>query len=128
LCFFGLDVHADVVGNAYLVAYTKEELHVLAGPEFGDLQGCLLIIVKALHGLWTSGARWHECFADTAMDMDMDFYPWKANPDVWMKASGTLYDFGCAYVDDLACITAYPFLFFQEVRGYCYTSSRQLRR
>jgi hypothetical protein len=112
LCMFlgelnGLDVDAADVGNAYLMAYTKEKLYIIADPEFGDPQGCLLIIVKALYGLWTSEARWHEFFADTLMDMD--FYPCKAHPDVWMKASG----FVCVYVDDLACTMAYPSLFFQ---------------
>jgi hypothetical protein len=123
LCMFlgelnGLDVDAADVGNAYLMAYTKEKLFIIAGPEFGDLQGCLLIIVKALYGLRTSGARWHEFFADTLMDMG--FYPCKADPDVWMKDSGTHYEFVCVYVDDLACIMAYPHLFFQELRrrGY----------
>ena len=70
LCMFlgelnGLDVDAADVGNAYLVAYTKEKVFIIAGPEFGDLQGCLLIIVKALYRLWTSGARWHDFFAGT---------------------------------------------------------------
>ena len=52
--------------------------------------------------------------------MDMGFYPCKADPDVWMKDSGTHYEFVCVYVDDLACIMAYPHLFFQELRrrGY----------
>jgi hypothetical protein len=117
-CLNGLDVDAADVGNAYLMAYTKEKLFIIAGPEFGDLQGCLLIIVKALYGLRTSGARWHEFFADTLMDMGL--YPCKADPDVWMKDSGTHYEFVCVYVDDLACIMAYPHLFFQELRrrGY----------
>jgi hypothetical protein len=62
LCMFlgelnGLDVDAADVGNAYLMAYTKEKLFIIAGPKFGVLQGCLLIIVKALYGLRTSGAR-----------------------------------------------------------------------
>jgi hypothetical protein len=45
----GLDVNAADVGNAYLMAYTKEKLYIIAGPEFGDQQGCLLIIVLFGH-------------------------------------------------------------------------------
>ena len=53
LCMFlgelnGLDVDAADVGNAYLMAYTKEKLYIVAGPEFGEGQGCILVIVKAL--------------------------------------------------------------------------------
>ena len=44
-----------VVGNAYLEALTKEKLYIIAGPEFGELQGDILIIYKALYGKkdWT---------------------------------------------------------------------------
>jgi hypothetical protein len=115
----GLDVDAADVGNAYLMAYTKEKLYIIAGPGFGDRQGCWLVIVKALYGLWTSGARWHEFFADTLMDMN--FYPCKADPDVWMKEDcGTHYEFVCVYVDDLACVMSHPNLFFQELRSRGY--------
>jgi hypothetical protein len=119
LCMFlgelnGLDVDAADVGNAYLLmTYTKEKLYIIAGPEFGDRQGWLLIIVKAIYGLRTSGARWHEFFADTLMDMG--FYPCKADPDVWMKDCGTHYEFVCTCADNLTCIMACPRLFFQEL-------------
>ena len=43
------------VGNAFLEAYTDEKLCIIAGPEFKELQGHLLIMIKALY--WTrSGA------------------------------------------------------------------------
>ena len=56
------------IGNAYLEAYTKEKVYCIAGPEFGDLAGHTLVIVKALYGLRTSGARYHERFADTGYE------------------------------------------------------------
>ena len=48
------------VGNVYLEALTKERLYIVAGPKFGDLEGCFFIVQKALYGLSTSGARWAE--------------------------------------------------------------------
>ncbi len=84
----GLDVHAADMGNAYLEAFTKELVYIIAGPEFGDRQGNVLIIVKALYyGLCTSGARFHEKFSDTLKDEA--FTPSFADPDVWMKPCGT---------------------------------------
>jgi hypothetical protein len=50
--------------TTYLEAFTMERNYIVAGPEFGQLEGHYLIIVKALYGLRTSGLRWHECFAD----------------------------------------------------------------
>src|SRR5210317_1397723 len=46
------------IGNAYLEAYTDEKVYIIAGPEFGDREGHVLIISKALYGLKTSSVRW----------------------------------------------------------------------
>jgi hypothetical protein len=60
----GLDLWATNIGNAYLEVFTMERNYIVAGPEFGQLEGHYLIIVKALYGLRTSGLRWHERFSD----------------------------------------------------------------
>ena len=58
----GLELWATDVGNAYLEATTSEKLYIIAGPEFGELQGNVLVFHKALYGLRTSGKQWHERF------------------------------------------------------------------
>ena len=42
-------------GNAYLEAKTKEKLYIVAGPEFEELEGHILVIYKGLYGLKSSG-------------------------------------------------------------------------
>ena len=37
---------------------------IMAGPEFKELQGHLLIMVKALYGTRSGGARWHDRLFD----------------------------------------------------------------
>ena len=44
-----LEIWGADVGNAYLEAYTDEKLCIIAGPEFKELQGHLLIMIKALY-------------------------------------------------------------------------------
>jgi hypothetical protein len=58
-----------------------------------------LIIVKALYGLRTSGLRWHERFTDCLRNEG--FSPCKAEPDIWMRLNGDLYEYVATYVDDL---------------------------
>ena len=60
-------LYAVDIGNAYLEAKTREKVCVYGGPELRDLnlEGHLLVIVRALYGLKTSGAHWHDRFADT---------------------------------------------------------------
>ena len=42
-----MKVWAADIGNAYLKATTKEKLYIVAGPEFEELQGHILVIHKA---------------------------------------------------------------------------------
>ena len=43
-----LKVWSTDIGNAYLETYTQEKVYIIAGPEFGDREGRVLIISKAL--------------------------------------------------------------------------------
>ena len=99
----GLYIWAADIGNAYLESKTKEKVCIIGGPEFGELEGHLLIISKALYGLRSSGLRWHERFADILSDMG--FFPSKAEDDIWMRRNGDIYEYMAIYVDDL-CIVA----------------------
>jgi hypothetical protein len=95
----GLNMWATDIGNAYLEANTSEKVYIEAGPEFGDREGHILIIRKALYGLRTSGARWHDKFADCLHEMG--FFPCKAEPDIWMQRNGNQYKYVAVYVEDL---------------------------
>jgi hypothetical protein len=76
-----------------------EQNYIIAGPEFGQLEGHYLIIVKALYGLHMSGLCWHERFADCLCNEG--FSPCKAEPDIWMRLNGNLYEYVATYVDNL---------------------------
>ena len=78
----------------------------IAGPEFGDLQGHTMIIVKALYGLRTSGARWHNSLFDALTIMG--FQPSRADPDIWMKQQDGHYKYIAVYIDDLMIASNKP--------------------
>jgi len=106
-----LDLVAADIGNAYLQAETKEKVYTIAGHEFGELQGKTIIIVRALYGLKSSGAAWHDHFAQTLHDLG--FKTSYADPDVWLrpnvKGSGfKYYEYILVYVDDLLIISHEP--------------------
>ena len=94
------------ISSAYLEAFTKEKLFVKAGPEFGDQEGHILLVEKALYGLQTSGARWHERLADCLRGMG--FFPCKAEPDIWMREKADHWEYIGTYVDDLAIASKDP--------------------
>jgi Reverse transcriptase (RNA-dependent DNA polymerase) len=101
-----LDIMVGDVSSAYLEAYTQEKVCFIAGPEFGPLEGHLLVIVCAIYGLRLSGARWHDRYANVMRIMD--FYLCKAEPEVWMKDCDTHYEYVLVYVDELMFIGKKP--------------------
>ena len=119
ICFLAelnnLQLMAADIGNAYLEAYTKEKVYCVAGPEFGPLAGHTLVIEKALYGLRTSGARFHERLADTLRDLG--FSPSFADPDVWMRDNGETYDYVCVYVDDIMAAMKDPMWLMDKLRA-----------
>jgi Reverse transcriptase (RNA-dependent DNA polymerase) len=101
-----LQLWATDIGNAYLEAYTSKKVYITAGPEFGDREGHILVISKALYGLRSSGARWHDRFADCIRELG--FFPCKAEPDIWMRKKNNQYEYIAVYVDDLAIAMKNP--------------------
>ncbi|MEM7375757.1 MAG: reverse transcriptase domain-containing protein [Bacteroidota bacterium] len=96
------------IGNAYLNAPTSERVHAVAGPEFGQYEGCIVIIVRALYGLRSAGASWHSHLSDTLRSLK--FASSNADHDVWMRAavdrnSQPYYEYVVVYVDDLLIVS-----------------------
>ena len=94
------------IGNAYLEAYTEELLYIITGPEFGELEGHTMIVIKALYGTKMGSIRWWERFSNVLRKMG--FYPSKAKDDIWMHDMGDHYEYITHYVDDLTMISRNP--------------------
>ena len=106
-----LDISACDIGNAYLNADCREKLWTIAGPEFGSDKDSVMVIVRALYGLKSSGAAWRAKLAETLKAMD--YLPTEADPDVWMKRAvkptgEEYYCYMLVYVDDVLHIHHNP--------------------
>jgi Reverse transcriptase (RNA-dependent DNA polymerase) len=77
-----------------------------ACPEFGLLEGHILLVDKDFYGLRSSGFCWHQRFADVLRAMG--FIPSKAEVDIWMRESNNLYEYIALYVDDLLIAARNP--------------------
>ena len=96
---------ATDIGNAYLEAITSEKVCIRAGPEFGDLEGHLLIIYKALYGLKTSGKALGQLVQECLLELG--FVPALAEAPIYVrkyKNGDDHYEYIATYVDDLAII------------------------
>ena len=92
--------------NVCLEAFTKEKVCVKYVQEFEPLQGKTWIINKALHGLLTSGVRWHERLSNCLSDMGYE--PFKIEPDTWLNDCGDHHEHITVHVDDLLIASKDP--------------------
>ena len=111
----GLEVWGTDIGNAYLEAQTSEQVCIRAGPEFRGMENHLLLIHKALYGLRSSGARWHDRLSDVLRKEG--FSPCRAKADIWMRRNGERYEYIAVYVDDLAFALEDPQSFIDILKG-----------
>ena len=76
---------------------------MIAGAEFEELEGFILVFNKALYDLKSRGKRWAERFHDIIKEMG--FTPSKADPCVWTRENKELkcYEYMATYDNDL-CI------------------------
>ena len=104
----GLEFWSTDIGNAYLESDTMEKVYVIGGKELEGvgLEGHTLVIVKALYGLKSSGARWWEVLADVLRQMG--FVMSKAEHDIWMRPQKDHYEYIIVYVDDLGIASHTP--------------------
>ena len=97
-------IRAADIGNAYLNAKCQKKIWTVVGTDFGSEKGKVMLLVRALFGLNSSGAAWRQMLAQTLRDIG--YVSSKADPDVWLKAKtkpyGTeYYAYIIVYVDNV---------------------------
>ena len=112
----GLKVCAADISSAYLYAKTREKRYIIAGPEFGELEGEKLVIDRSLYSLQTSGARFHEHLGQKLRQMG--YTPSRTDPDFWISHHPNgHYEYIANYVDDVICFSQDPMKVIEEIRS-----------
>ncbi|CAJ1929451.1 unnamed protein product [Cylindrotheca closterium] len=105
----GLDLQCADIQNAFLTAPAIKKCYmVVAGPEFGDKEGKVFIVRRALYGLKESSAAFRSHLAETLEELG--FWSSTADPDVWMRAAvkpdgEKYYEYILCYDDDILCMS-----------------------
>ena len=104
----GLNMIVGDIGNAFVQAYTEEKIWSRAGPEFGDKEGSVIILNKALYGLATSARRWNLALGDVLKTMG--FSVSRADADLWIKKTkdDNGYEYIATHVDDVIVVAKDP--------------------
>ena len=104
--------------NAYLKSRCREKIWTRAGPEFGQDEGKMFIIVMVFYGLKSSGAAFRIFL--TGRLNKMGFKSSISDPDLWIrpatKADGEqYYELNFVYVDYIILISQYTVSVMREV-------------
>ena len=115
-----LDVMACDIENAYLNAPCREKIWFEGGRECGEHFGKVIVVVRALYGLKSSGASYRSYCKSTLEAMG--YRDTKVDPDVYIrenaKPDGTrYYEYILVYVDDILCISHEPEKFMDGLRA-----------
>jgi Reverse transcriptase (RNA-dependent DNA polymerase) len=115
----GLDVMTADIQNAYLHALCCEKIWTIAVPEFGLDEGSVMIIVRALYGLKSSGAVFWSMLADRLYEIG--YRPMRGDPDVWLRPAITndgtnVYEYVLVYVDDIFCVSPNTALTMSQIQ------------
>ena len=90
---------------------------ICAGLEFGDLEGHLLIVIKALYGLRLSGKMFNQLLAECLEGLG--FKRSLSDDSIFLRPSscGTVYEYVATYVDDLCIIAKEPEVLLQQLQS-----------
>ena len=104
----GLGIMTGDIVNAFPAAPCEEKVWSKCGPEFGQQEGAIVTLQRALYGLKTASRSFHEFFGDTLRQMG--FVPTRADQDLrYRKADDhTGYDYIATHVDDIAIAAMRP--------------------
>ena len=119
-----LKIIAADVGSAYIQAFTIEKVYTIAGPEWACLhmENVILIIERALYGLKSSGAMWHQKLAENLREMG--YKPCESDCDFWIRENTDHYEYIAVIVDDLLVFSKEPEIVIGQLQDiYKYTLS-----
>ena len=106
-----LEVLSTDIQGAYLYAKPRENAYFIAGDEIGPNKGCVIVIIRALYGMKSSGAAFRSKLCEDLRELGYtNLY---GDPDVWMRARANekgnkYYEYIAVYVDDLLIFSHDP--------------------
>ena len=93
-----LDILMIDISCAFLQSKCKEKIYTIAGKEWGETQGQVLLALKSVYGLKSCGSAWFEEFT-TAL-VSLGFVPSHAGPCVFIRRYQDSYEYLVVWVDD----------------------------
>eukprot|EP00957_Ditylum_brightwellii_P126868 9670932-Ditylum_brightwellii.AAC.1 len=79
----GLNITTADIGNAFCTAPCTEKIWSIAGDEFSEKKGLVIVLRRALYGLKTASALFNKFLGDFLQEMG--YFPSHADQDLWLE-------------------------------------------
>jgi len=111
-----LHIMTGNISITFCTVPVAEKIYTQAGPEFGNQQGCILVLKWAFYGLKTASRLFHEFFGNCLLQLG--FAPTWANPDLWHRKSDDYegYDYIATHVDDIIITAKRPAEYMSQIK------------
>jgi len=102
------------ISNAFCTAPVTEQIYTRAGPKFGNQEGCILVLKRALYGLKTASRSFHEFFGHCLLQLG--FSPTRAD-HLWYRKSDDYegYNYIAIHVDDIIIAAKRPAEYMSQI-------------
>ena len=109
---------AGDIGNAFCTAPCAEKIWSVAGDQFGTRKGSIVVLKRALYGLKTASASFHQFLGDFLREMG--FTPSRADQDLWLRKSDEHkgYDYIATHVDDIIIVAKNPSKYMTHIEQH----------
>ena len=124
VCLLDVIAHCDNfkvlcrdVGNAFVTAPCLEKVYARAGPKVGDHQDAIMVLEKALYGLWSSSHAFQGHFADFLCSLGFCSVCYDCNIWMCLCKDKTGYDYICTHVDNFKIVASDPNHWLTQISG-----------
>ena len=127
-----LDIWAADCEGAYLNAPCREKLYTILGPEFGEHEGKIAVIIRALYGSKSAAASWRSTIS-SVIEKELGFTMCRADNDVWMRRGKNrhgmdVYEYILVYSDDLLVIGKTPKEILEQIATHFKLKEGSMKR
>eukprot|EP00957_Ditylum_brightwellii_P210500 15365052-Ditylum_brightwellii.AAC.2 len=115
---YGLGMVSGDIGKDFCIVPCAEKIWSVAGEQFGDKKGAMVVLKWVLYGLKTASASFHKLLGDFLWEIG--FEPFRADQDLWINKSKHYegYDYIATHVDDNIIVVKNPLKYMSHIEQH----------
>eukprot|EP00957_Ditylum_brightwellii_P194128 14783863-Ditylum_brightwellii.AAC.1 len=113
-----LGIISGDIGNQFCTAPCKEKIWSVAGDQFQNRKGCVVVLKRALYRLKTAPTSFHQVLGDFLTEMS--FASSRTDQDPWLRrlVKYKRYDYIATHADDIIIVAKNPSKYMVHIKQH----------